>query len=132
LPQAQVDASGRSTVAAIKLRDIINATNPAENIIILPGDSISVPRAELVYAVGSVIKPGGFLLNEHESLSAMQVVSLAEGLSKTAASDKARILRQLQPNDILFIPNSAAKSTGYRTIESIVSVATGMAMYGHL
>jgi len=39
---------------------------------------------------------------------------------------------QLQPNDILFIPNSAAKSTGYRTIESIVSVATGMAMYGHL
>jgi polysaccharide export outer membrane protein len=156
LPESAIDPSGTCSVANIRLKDIINATNPADNIVIFPGDTISVPRAELVYAVGSVVKPGGFPLNEHESLSALQIVSLAEGLSKTAASDRAKILRtiagkpqrieiavnikqlmagkgsdvQLQADDILFIPNSGAKSVGYRAIESIVTAATGVAVYG--
>ena len=156
LPDAIIDPSGACSVASIHLKDIINATNPSENIAILPGDTISVPRADLVYAVGSVIKPGGFPLNEHESLSALQVVSLAEGITKTAASDKAKILRsvpgnperveiavnlkqlmagkgsdvQLRPDDILFVPNSGAKSAGFKAIDSIVSAATGVAIYG--
>jgi len=92
LPQARTDASGQSSVVSIKLSDIIDATDPTENIEILPGDAISVPRAELVYVIGSVVKSGGFALNEHSSISALQALSLAEGLQKTAASDKARIM----------------------------------------
>jgi polysaccharide biosynthesis/export protein len=156
LPDAQADPNGQSSTASVRVKTIIDASNAADNIMILPGDTISVPRADLVYAVGDVVKPGGFLLNEHESLSALQVVSLAEGLHKTAAADKARILRavpgsparteiavnlkqlmsgkgtdvQLQANDILFIPNSAAKSAGFRTLDAIVNAATGMAVYG--
>jgi polysaccharide export outer membrane protein len=115
-----------------------------------------VPKADVVYAVGSVTKPGGFPLNQHESLSALQVVSLAQGAKNTAALDKAQILRrvpgstsrteiavnlkqlmagkgtdiQLQPDDILFVPNSAAKTAGYKTIDSIVAAATGFAVFG--
>ena len=85
------------------------------------------------------------------------MVSLAGGVERTAATDKAKILRlvpgstsnrteinidikrlmagklpdiALQPNDILFIPNSGAKSAGFRTIEAIVTAATGLAIYG--
>jgi polysaccharide export outer membrane protein len=156
IPQAQIDTSGQSSVASIKLNDIINATNPKENILIFPGDAISVPKADLVYVVGSVTRPGGYALNEHRSLSALQIISLAEGLQKTAASSRARILRsvpgsanrtqialdlrklmngknadvQLQPNDILFIPNSEAKVIRERTIETAVASLTGMAIYG--
>ncbi len=156
--QAALDSSGTSYVASIKLKDLINNTNRSENITVLPGDTISVPKADLVYAIGSVTKSGGFLLNEHESLSALQVISLAEGLTKTAASDRAMIIRsingsterteipvnlkqlmagkgkdvQLQPNDILFVPNSAAKTASLRAIESLVTVATGMSVYGRL
>ncbi len=36
----------------------------------------------------------------------------------------------LQPEDILFIPNSDAKSVGFRTVDAIVSAATGLALYG--
>jgi polysaccharide export outer membrane protein len=36
----------------------------------------------------------------------------------------------LQANDILFIPNSGAKSAGFRTMEAIVTAATGLAIYG--
>jgi polysaccharide export outer membrane protein len=141
-------------VAAIKVSDIIDATDPSQNIPILPGDSISVPKADLVYVVGSVIKAGGFALNEHSSISALQLISLAEGLQKTAAADHARILRtvpgsndrseialnlkklmsgknadiQLKPNDILFVPNSSAKVAEQRTIDILVSTV-GVAIW---
>ena len=156
LPDAQIDSTGQCSTASVKVKTIMDGRDTAENIMILSGDTISVPKADLVYAVGSVVKPGGFLLNEHESLSALQVVSLAEGLQKTAAPEKAKILRavpgsatrteiavnlkqlmsgkgedfQLKPDDILFIPTSAAKSAGYRTLDSIISMTTGMAVYG--
>lgn len=149
LPQAQTDASGQSSVVSIKLSDIIDATDPTENIEILPGDAISVPRAELVYVIGSVVKSGGFALNEHSSISALQALSLAEGLQKTAASDRARIMRtvpgspnrveipinlkklldgkvadvRLEPNDILFVPNSAGKVASQRAIDIITGTA---------
>ena len=59
----------------------------------MPGDTCFVPKADVVYAVGSVTKPGGFPIGENETLSALQVVSLAEGIVKTAAGDRAKILR---------------------------------------
>jgi polysaccharide export outer membrane protein len=149
LPQAVTDPNGKMSVASIKVKAIMTSSNPAENILILPGDTISVPPADLVYAVGCVNKPGAFPLNGHESLSALQVVSLSGGAQKTAALNKAKILRAvsgtttrteipvdlkllmagkgpdipLQPEDILFVPNSGAKSTAYRTLDAIVSAA---------
>ncbi len=156
LPDAKNDSTGRFSIASLKVRNVMNGTHPAENITVMPGDTISVPKADLVYAVGSVTKPGGFPLGENETLSALQVVSLAEGLQKTAAGDKAKILRSvagssnraeiavnlkqlmagraadipLQSNDILFIPNSAAKSATYRSLEAVIQAASGVAVYG--
>ena len=149
LPQTTTDSSGKLSIASIKVKSLMTSANPAENIQILPGDTISVPTADLVYAVGCVSKPGAFPLNGHETLSALQVVSLSGGPQRTAALSKAKILRAvpgtatrteipvdlkllmagkgpdipLQPEDILFIPNSNAKSTGYRTLDAIVSAA---------
>lgn len=156
LPQAKVDSTGESSIATVKLSDLINATNPAENIAIFPGDAISVPRAQLVYAVGSVVRAGGFPLNERSSISALQVVSLAEGLQKTAASTRAMILRaepgssnriripvdlkkllagkladvQLEPDDILFVPNSNMKVVRQETINTIVGTTSAMLIWG--
>jgi polysaccharide export outer membrane protein len=36
----------------------------------------------------------------------------------------------LQAEDIIFVPNSAAKSAGKRTLEAIIQSATGLAIYG--
>lgn len=156
LPQAKIASTGESSIATVKLSDLINAGNPAENIAIFPGDAISVPRAQLVYAVGDVLRPGGFPLNEHSSISALEVVSLAEGLQKTAASNRAMILRptpgstnrmripvdlkklmdgkiadvQLEPNDILFVPNSNMKVVRQRTIDTLVGTTSAMAVWG--
>jgi len=154
LPDAKTDPSGRFSVASVEVKAVLNATDPAQNIVILPGDVISVSKADVIYAVGSVARPGGFPLNQEASLSALQVLSLAGGLTVTAALDKAQILRSvpgssehteiavnlkrimagkapdlpLQPNDILFVPNSAAKTITYKAID----VFTLAAVYGRV
>ncbi len=154
MPGATVDSAAQVSTATVKVKDIARAGT--ENIAVMPGDTIFVPRADLIYVVGSVTKPGGFTVGEKGTLSALQVVSLAEGLQKSAAADKAKILRivpgdptrveipvdikklmagrttdiPLQADDILFIPNSGAKSAAYRTIDAIVAAATGFAVYG--
>jgi polysaccharide export outer membrane protein len=154
LPGAAVDPGGQVSTATVRVKEIARA-GPS-NIAILPGDLIFVPRADLVYAVGSVAKPGGFPIGENETLSALQVVSLAQGLEKTAAPEKARILRAvpgnssrieiqvnikqlmagktpdipLRADDILFIPNSGAKSAGFRTVDAIVNATSALVIYG--
>jgi polysaccharide export outer membrane protein len=152
-PGATLGATGQFTVATVHVKDVMQAA--PENIVVLPGDTVFVPKADLVYAVGSVTKPGGFPIGENETLSVLQVVSLSEGLVRTAASEKAKILRHeqgaptrteipinlkqlmsgkapdvvLRPDDILFVPNSGAKSVEYRTLEAIVSAASGAGVY---
>jgi polysaccharide export outer membrane protein len=37
---------------------------------------------------------------------------------------------RLQAEDIIFVPTSAAKSAGMRTLEAIVQTASGVAIYG--
>ncbi len=155
VPNAALNSTGQFSVAVVKLKNVMNAS--AENIAILPGDTVFVPKADIAYAVGSVVKPGGYTIGEDGILSALQMVSLAGGVERTAATDKAKILRlvpgstssrteinvnikqlmagklpdiALQPNDILFVPNSGAKSAGFRTMEAIVTAATGLAVYG--
>lgn len=155
LANAKDDDTGRFSIASLKVSHIMHGADPAENIAVKPGDVISIPKADMVYAVGSVNKPGGFLLTENETISALQVISLAEGVQRTAATDKAKILREvpgssqrteipvnvkqlmagkgtdlrLQSNDILFIPNSGAKTAGFKTLDAIVGSAGMAAIY---
>jgi polysaccharide export outer membrane protein len=156
LPQAQNDASGRFSLTSVSIKDIMDARHPEENIAIMPTDVISVPKAELVYVVGAVHKPGGFVLGEEGSISVLQVISLAEGPEKTAATKRAKIMRpipgttersevpidlsklmagksdedpRLHANDILFVPDSAGKSFGAKTLDAAITALTGAAVF---
>lgn len=156
LPNAKLDESGRFEVGELNVRDLVEAKTPENNIAVLADDVITVPKAELVYVVGAVRKPGGFALVEKEQISVLQAVSLAEGLEQVAGAKNARILRQsapggkrselpvnvarildgrdhdveLQANDILFVPVSVPKSASIRAIEAAVQVGTGVAVFG--
>jgi polysaccharide export outer membrane protein len=149
------DPSGEYSIATVSTKSVMEAANPEENIELKPNDVISVPKAKLVYIVGSVRRPGGFALNERDTISVLQAISLAEGLEKTASAGKAVILRnvsagahgaevpinvhnilsgkakdmQLNANDVLFIPESKTKAIGYRAAEALVQAGTGMAIY---
>jgi polysaccharide export outer membrane protein len=155
LPNTKLDASGRFSVAELNLNKIMEAKNPEENIQIFPHDVISVPKAEMVYVIGEVKRSGGFVLGEHQSISVLQALSLAEGLNSTADTRHARIMRlkrdadqreemavdvkdvltgkkpdvALQGDDILFIPGSTGKKAALRAIEAGIQTGTGLAIW---
>lgn len=152
---ATFDPTGQFSVAELNLKKIMEAKDPAENIEILPHDVISVPKAEMVYVIGDVRRSGGFVLGEHQSISVLQALSLAEGLNGTADTRHAKILRlkreadqreeltvdvksllsgrkqdvSLQADDILFIPGSTGKKAALRAVEAVVQAGTGMAIW---
>lgn len=124
------------------------------NIDVFPGDTIVVSRAGMVYIVGDVKKPGGVPI-DNGSMTVLQAMAMAEGQNSTAAMNKSKLIRRLpggepqemplalgdmlsskipdvhlQADDIIFVPNSKAKSATKRTMEAIIQAATGVAIYG--
>lgn len=124
-----------------------------ENPEILPGDTIVVAKAGVVYIVGDVEKPGGFLVDNNERLSTAQALSLAGGPNKTASLSKTRLIRKvdggrqeyvidiakmlkgeqadlkLNDGDIIWVPSSQFKTFGYRGIEAAIAITSGLIIY---
>jgi polysaccharide biosynthesis/export protein len=93
LPNAVVNrAQGISTVE-IGMGSLRDNLNPAEDIVLQPYDQISVARAEMVFVGGEVNHITGIELGERDSLSVVQVISMAGGLTHDADPAKARVLR---------------------------------------
>jgi polysaccharide export outer membrane protein len=112
--------------------------NPAEmtasNVELQPGDTVVVPKAGIVYVLGEVTRPGGYVLNSTGGITVLQVVAVAGGPTHVASAGKTRLLRrtenglQEQPidlkkllrgkandvsvrdEDILFVPTSGIKT----------------------
>ncbi len=151
---AFTDPTGKYSVAHINIRSIMSGKEPEENIQIKPHDVITVPRARLVYVLGNVGRPGGYVMTENETMSITQAIALAGGWNKTAALSSARILRadggstrqqiranvkkimenkapdlQMRPDDILYIPNSIGKVLAARGAESGVGLLTGVLIW---
>jgi len=125
----------------------------AANIPIGPGDTILVPRAGIVYVVGDVGKPGGFLIDNTDRLSVLQAIALAQGANRTAALNASKLIRKsvagreeiplplkkilqnksadlrLEDGDILFIPSSTSKSIAWGSVQSAVNAAGMAAIY---
>jgi len=146
---------GTGEIVEVNLKSLLESVDPAFNIPVHPGDIVKVTRAGIVYVVGEVKKPGGFVLKSNENISVLQALALAEGLTRTSSKSQARIIRTdqstdkrteipvdlgkilaskapdpfLQPKDIIFVPDSSAKSAFYRGAEAVLSTATGVVIY---
>jgi polysaccharide export outer membrane protein len=121
--------------------------HPESNIAVLPGDMVTIRRADIVYVVGEVNRPSGFLMDSGQ-ISVLQAIALAGGTNSTAKLNAARIVRKgpsgliivpvqlkklmeakisdlpMQADDILFVPTSARKLLQARTAEAAVQMAT--------
>ena len=155
LDSAHWESGGEFSVAEVPVKTLLKADGPAASILVEPHDIISVPTAETVYVIGTVTKPGSIVLNERETISVLQALSMAEGLSQTAKPQDAKILRtlpgsaerkeipvdlrrvlagraadvSLQANDILFVPDNTSKKVAVRTLEAMVQTATGVVIW---
>ena len=127
------------------------AEDTQDNVDVLPGDTIIVSRAGIVYVVGDVNRPSGFRI-EDNTITVLKALALAGGSTRTSALSKTKILREtpngiqeipvnlkkvlyakapdmaLVKGDVLFIPGSAAKTAAYRTADAAVSLSTSLAV----
>jgi polysaccharide export outer membrane protein len=153
---AAEDSTKKFSTAEISIKSLMEARKPEENIPVLPFDVISVPRAEMVYVVGEVEKPGGFVLIERERISVLEALSLAGGLNHFAAAGNARLLRPTGDNtgereeisvnlkeilqgkatdlpmrfdDILFVPGSGSKRAATRAADFVLQTVSGVVIW---
>jgi polysaccharide export outer membrane protein len=123
---------------------------------LMPGDTVQVSRAGLVFVIGDVVRPGGFPVDPAQGLTIVQALSLAWGPTQNAATSKALLIREqksgrtlttlnvkrllhgqdpdqpIHDRDILFIPDSAAKNLLNRTMEAAIQSAVGVTIYAGL
>lgn len=147
------DKDGQTTVERVDLRDLIDRGDPKANVPVKGGDVITVPKAGIVYVVGAVNRPGGFVIqNDTDQMTALKALALAGGAKSASKPQNAVIIRkngktgrsqeiavnvknilsrkaedvQLRPNDILFIPDSAGKKALAKAAEAALSMTTGI------
>ncbi|MCU1301685.1 MAG: hypothetical protein JWQ87_1969 [Candidatus Sulfotelmatobacter sp.] len=160
-----ISAAGGFTVSAGRKVSIVRQHNPSapitvnlprnladdmqDNIQIQPGDTITVPRAPIIYVVGDVGRPTGLLV-DNGSLTVLQALALAGGTNHTAKMSGTRIIRKgptgmtetrvplkkmleakapdvtLQADDILFVPLSGVRVATGRGLEAAMGAATGL------
>ena len=81
--------------------------NPAEmvrsNVELHPGDTVFVAKAAMVYVIGEVTKPGGYILNSTGAVTVLQLVAAAGGPTHAAAVGGTRMLRRT-PNGLQELP----------------------------
>jgi len=152
---APIDPPHLNNTITINLNELMESGDATNNIILQAGDIVTVPHSGVVYVLGAVARPGGFVLaNDRGQMTTLKVLALAGGLGPTAKSEHAVIVHkdaqgqqhevgvdlkkvmkresedvQLQPSDILYVPNSAGKQAMLRALEFGIALGSGVALY---
>ncbi len=158
VPGPATGATSSTESITVSLKDLLDSSNPRSDVLVYPGDLVKVARAGIVYVLGQVHKPGGFLLKTNENISVLQAIALAEGVTPNSKGKEARIFLAggsnesrkeiainldkimagkapaplLKPDDVLFVPNSAGKETLHvleQSTAGIVGALGGAAIY---
>lgn len=135
------------TFLSNRAEDALNA-----DILVRPGDTILVPKAGIVYVLGDVAHPGGYVMQNDSQLTVLQAIALAAGTSKTASEKRVRLVRSVDglshsidlplrdmergrapdvplcANDILYVPFSLAKNLSLG-IANITAAASSALIY---
>lgn len=130
----------------INLAQLTEGSRPELNMRVQGGDIFYVPtmRQQVIYIIGEVKWPGAYILPRvYDDITATKALAYAGGVTRrTARSGKAFIVRYdkngkiqpvplditatikgklpdipVMPNDIIFVPRSVAKMTGYKILD---------------
>jgi len=125
----------------------------AMSVDINPGDSVTVKKAGIVYVLGAVNRPGGYVMQEEGELNGAEAVALAMGTTPEASTNKTRVIRKgpdgtlleistlydkvakgeavpvvLHAEDIVFVPISGFKAS-FSMIQSELNAAATSTIY---
>jgi polysaccharide biosynthesis/export protein len=124
------------------------------NIQIFPGDKILVPKAGIVYVLGDVGRPGGYVMQNNSRLTVLEAIAMAAGVNKTASEIHARLIHNsngqfrerelplkdieqgkapdelLQADDVIYIPLSFGKNIVMATNSIVASTSSALIYAG--
>jgi polysaccharide biosynthesis/export protein len=131
----------RHQVGTTSRTDVLHYSRKLDNhvlsdTVVQPGDTVTVRRAGIVYVLGAVTRPGGYIMQENGELDVTQAVALAYGTTMPAAISSMRLIRKqddgkvqeiplhfrdmekgkipplrLQAEDVIYVPVSKVKAT---------------------
>ena len=154
-PPASDKKSISPNAITVNLDELVEAGDMRNNIPLQAGDVVTVPHAGIVYVLGSVNRPGGFVIaNDRTQLTVMKILALAGGLTRTAKSSHAYIIRPdaqgkqtnseidlkkvlnhqaedvpMRASDILYVPENVAKAVALQAIALTIAMGTSVAIY---
>jgi polysaccharide export outer membrane protein len=130
-----------------------SSTESLRDLIVSPGATVYVHRAGIIYVLGSVSRPGGYLMINGGTLDVMQALALAQGTNPTAAVGSIRIVRKnadgtiaeihvpykqiaggkvkpatLEHDDVIYVPASKFKSAMLAGT-GVLATTAGAAVY---
>jgi polysaccharide export outer membrane protein len=133
-------------VRRIQVKALIDAADPAANILLDGGEEIRVPELGKIYVVGNVKNPGAFAPGP-SGASILKVLALAQGLSPYATNeayiyrveggttskneipvDLKKIMDRkapdvpLLPNDVLYVPDNHHRRATMDTVKIVVGL----------
>lgn len=153
--EATPDPAAASTSITVNLNELLEIGDMRNNIPLQAGDVVTVPHAGIVYVLGAVIRPGGFVLaNDRTQLTTLKILSLAGGLTRIAKMDQAVIIRKdqngkqtetsvdlkkvihrqaeditMRASDILYIPDNRTKEALIRAAEIGIGIGTAVTVF---
>ncbi|HXW14550.1 MAG TPA: polysaccharide biosynthesis/export family protein [Terriglobia bacterium] len=137
----------------LKIRKLVETGDDNTNILLYPGDRITVQKAELIYVLGAVMRPGGYVLSDaRQHTTVLKALALAGDVNNIAKRSHILILRRdpaaqdekrdeipvnykamvkgqiadirLMPDDILFVPESGGLKALHTSTQAAVQLAT--------
>ncbi len=148
-----VNPSAHSRSFTLNIRKLVETGDDSTNIFLYPGDHVTVQRAELIYVLGAVVRPGGYVLSDaRQHVTVLKALAMAGDVSNIAKRGSIVILRRdptiqgekrqeipvdykgmvkgkisdirLVPDDILFVPESGGLKALHAATTAAVSVAS--------
>lgn len=126
--------------------------SPEANVLVSPGDTVVVSKAGVIYVVGEVVQPSGFIMDDGGTFTVLKAIAMARGLTRGAKVSGTKVIRkndkgfqeipvplekimsakandiELRPDDIVFVPTNVAKNAAARTLQTALSMVTGIAV----
>lgn len=155
VPAPATTGAKQASTITVNLDELLESGDMKNNIMLQAGDVVTVPHAGIVYVLGAVTRPGGFVVaNDRNQLTAMKVLALAGGLTRIAKVQHAFIVRQndqgkqtetevdlkkilnrqaedipMKASDVLYIPDDRVKEVVLQTIQLAIAIGSNVAIY---
>ena len=157
-PTAEADSTPKEQTFTLDIKKLVETGEDKTNIILYPGDRVTVQRAALIYVLGAVNRPGGYALRDpREQVTVLKALAMAGDTTSAAKKKHITVLRKdpaapegkrqeiavnlkamltgktadlkLQSDDILYVPESSGLKAMRQALGTGIGVATGLVVY---